>query len=277
MYKKYLIIASKINLASMSISTQLKQFQQNPVMSAMKDSSAFDFHFIDTEIIDDKGLDLEKIDQYDFVIFASTHKSDSREKSLSVHAPGNWRQADLGGQQGKVCKTSAFFQKQMFETLERNVKRYELPDYNVTLECTHHGPLIDKPCVFIEIGSTENEWNDKRAGFVIAKTISDTIENFKENPYNEVAVGIGGPHYCPNFNKIQLNSNIAISHIMPKYVLPFSEEMILEAIDKTDEEVDFVLLDWKGIGKEEQRKALIEILDKNYIRYKRTSEVSKDL
>ena len=30
--------------------------------------------------------------------------------------------------------------------------------YKLTLECTHHGPLIEKPCVFIEIGSTETEW-----------------------------------------------------------------------------------------------------------------------
>ena len=163
----------------------------------------------------------------------------------------------------------------MFEKLTENTKKYELQDYSITLEATHHGPLIDKPCVFIEIGSTEIEWQDKRAGFIIAKTISDTIQEFKENPYNEVAVGIGGPHYCPNFNKLQLKSNIAFSHIIPKYVLPWKKEMIQEAINKTEEEVDFVVLDYKGIGNEEQRKPLLEILDKLYIRYKRTNEIER--
>jgi len=36
--------------------------------------------------------------------------------------------------------------------------------------------LINKPCVFIEIGSTEEEWKDRRAGFVVAKTIKRAIE-----------------------------------------------------------------------------------------------------
>ncbi|GAG48860.1 unnamed protein product, partial [marine sediment metagenome] len=147
--------------------------------------------------------------------------------------------------------------------------------WNSPLECTHHGPLIDKPCLFIEIGSTENEWTSRRAAFIIAKTISEIIKGFRENPYNEVAVGIGGPHYCPNFNKIQLNSNVALSHIIPQYALPLSEEMIKGAIEKTEEEVDFVLLDWKGIKNADERQRVIDILDKNYIDYKRTSEVGK--
>jgi D-aminoacyl-tRNA deacylase len=275
MYKKYLVIASKKDLAGMNITEQLAQFQTNPMMSAMKDSSAFDIHLIETEIVDGSGINSEKINQYDFIIFASKHQSEKQEKSLSIHSPGNWlsTRPELGGEKGKICKSSGLFQKKMFEKLNKNTERYELPDYNVTLEVTHHGPLIDKPCVFIELGSTETEWQDKRAGFVIAKTISDMINGFEENPYREVAIGIGGPHYCPNFNKLQLSSNVAFAHIIPKYVLPFTEEMVKEAIEKTEEEVDFVVLDWKGIGDEEQRESLIKILDKNYISYKRTSEV----
>ena len=48
-----------------------------------------------------------------------------------------------------------------------------------------------------------------------------------------------------------------------------------EAIEKTDGEVDLVLLDWKGLGGAESRKEIIEILDKMHIDYKRTSEISK--
>ena len=144
------------------------------------------------------------------------------------------------------------------------------------MEATHHGPLIDKPCIFIEIGSTENEWVDRRAGFVIAKTISETMKEFRENPYNEIAIAIGGPHYCPNFNGIQLKSNVAISHVVSQYAFPLTEEMIKEAVEKTEEEIDFILLDWKGLGKSEQRQEILKILDKLYLRYKRTSEVNKE-
>jgi|TARA_Y100000310_G_scaffold256634_1_gene264471 D-aminoacyl-tRNA deacylase len=276
MYKKYLIIASKLDKAGINITTQLSQFRKNPVISSIeKDGSSFDFYLIDNEIIHTENLDLEKINQYDFIIFASCHRSEKGGKTLSIHAPGNWRDAELGGIKGKVSKTSAFFQKQIFEKLNKNSKKYHLKDYKLTLECTHHGPLIDKPCIFIEIGSTENEWNDRKAGFIIAKTISDIIKKFKENPYNEIAIGIGGPHYCPNFNKIQLNSNIALSHIIPSYTLPITEEMIKEAIEKTDEEIDFALLDWKGLGKAEHRDRVVRILERLYIRHKKTSDIDK--
>jgi D-aminoacyl-tRNA deacylase len=218
---------------------------------------------------------LEKINQYDFIIFASKHQSEKKEKTLSVHAPGNWRTNDYGGEKGKISMTSALFQKQIFEKLSLNAKEHNLTDYKISLECTHHGPLINKPCIFIEIGSTETEWQDRKAGFIIAKTIRDMIQEFKENPYNEIAIGIGGPHYCPNFNKIQLNSNIALSHVIPQYALPLTEEMVKQALDKTQEEVDFAVLDWKGLGNSEQRQQTIEILDKLYVRYKRTREISK--
>ncbi len=277
MYKKYLVIASKDNIAGINITTQLSQFRQNPVIASMdSDKPGFDFYLPEKSMLYNENLDLEKINKYDFVIFASTHKSEKGEKSLSLHAPGNWREAKLGGEPDKVCKTSALFQKQAFEKLKVNAEKYNLDKkYYVTLECTHHGPLINKPCIFIEIGSTENEWKDRRAGFVIAKTISETIRDFKINPYNEVAIGFGGPHYCPNFNKIQLKSNIAISHIIPNYVSPITEEMIKEAIEKTQEEVDLAVIDWKGLGKTDQRKKILDILDKMYIRWKRTSEVGK--
>ncbi|MBA7634506.1 hypothetical protein ES703_42092 [subsurface metagenome] len=275
MYKKYLIIASKKDTAGINITTQLSQFRQNPVLSSIGEKPNFDFYLIDDEIIYTENLNLEKINQCDFIIFASKHRSEKQERTLSIHAPGNWREAKLGGEKEKISQTSALFQKQIFEKLTENVTKYHLKNYSITLECTHHGPLINKPCIFIEIGSTENEWKDRKAAFVIAKTISEIIKDFKENPYNEVAIGIGGPHYCPNFNKIQLKSNIALSHIIPQYVLPLKEEMIKEALNKTEEEVDFALLDWKGLGNSEHRRQSLEILDKLHLRYKRTSEINK--
>lgn len=265
MSKRYLIAVSKKDKAGVNISTELSQFGN------------FSFMISDGDILYNESLNRERISQFDFVIFVSRHQSAKSEKTLSVHAPGNWGKAEFGGYENQVCKSSALFQKQLLQTLNDNVAKYELKDYSVTMEATHHGPLIDKPCVFIEIGSTESEWVDRRAGFVVAKTIADTISTFKENPYNEITVAVGGPHYCPGFNKIQLFSNVAISHVISQYAFPLTSEMILEAIKKTEEEVDFVVLDWKGLGTAEERNAIVKILEENYIQWKKTGDVGKGM
>ena len=51
--------------------------------------------------------------------------------------------------------------------------------------------------------------------------------------------------------------------------------MVTEAIEKTDEEVDLILLDWKGLGGAEEREKIIKILDKLHIDYRKTGEASR--
>ena len=51
--------------------------------------------------------------------------------------------------------------------------------------------------------------------------------------------------------------------------------MIQESIKKTLEDVDFVLLDWKGLGKSEQRQEVVKILEDNYIQWKKTSDITR--
>ena len=261
MFKKYLIVASKQDKAGINITSNLSQYP------------GFNFHLVENSIIETSNLNLERINFFDFIIFASKHSSESKEKTLSIHCPGNFREVFGGGQSGRVCLASALFNKHLFELLKKNAKEHDLSDYKITLEVTHHGPLIDRPCVFIEIGSTETEWKDKRAGFIVAKTIQEAISTFKKNEYREIAIGIGGPHYCPAFNKIQEESNIAISHIIPNYVQPIEENMIVEAINKTIEEIDFALLDWKGLGRAEERDRIVSVLEKNYIPWKKVGDI----
>ncbi|PJE81818.1 hypothetical protein COU58_00635 [Candidatus Pacearchaeota archaeon CG10_big_fil_rev_8_21_14_0_10_32_42] len=261
MLKKFLIVGSKADTASWNIVVNLM------------DLGNFEFHIIDGDMLDTRNLDRDKISNFDFVIFVSKHKSEKGGKTLSIHAPGNFKEVWGGGEVGELSFSSALFQKHLFLVLKKIKEESELIRYSITLEATHHGPLIEKPSVFIEIGGSEEEWKDKKASFVIAKAVREAIDTWKENPYYEVAVGIGGPHYCPTFNKLQLNSNVAFSHIIPKYVSPITENMILELIKKTIEEVDFAVLDWKGLGKAEERDEVIRILEKNYIMWKKNTDI----
>ena len=272
---RFAIAYSKKDPAGMNIIKQLKSngfLPQVPI---------FDFNI---EIIYAYGLDIKKnpmLKNIDFLIFASKHESVKKQHSLSVHSPGNWRNADLGGRSGKVCPTSAFVSKFLFQELNKNAEKAKSEnelnkDYNITLECTHHGPLIEIPCCFIEIGSDKEQWNDEKAGKVIANTIL-SLQNYPNTHIDNwiPCIGIGGPHYCPNFNKIQLNSQYAISHIIPEYVFPLTYPMLKQAEEKTREQIKDVIIDWKGCGNSEQRQETINIVEQSGLKYKRTSGVEK--
>jgi len=264
---RFAIIYGKDDPAGNNIIQQLKSISFAPQIPIIKTKK----HPIYLEQSDINKL--PELKNIDFIIFASTHKSEKNELSLSIHAPGNFRGADFGGKPGKISNTSAFILKYLFQQLNKNSKQIK-EQYNITLECTHHGPSIDLPCAFIEIGSTEKQYQDKEAGTIIARTIL-SLQDYKPNENWIPTIGIGGPHYCPNFNKIQLNSKYAISHIIPQYSLPLTQSMLEQTEQKTKEQIKEIIIDWKGCGNSEQRNKIGELLTQLNLKYKRTKEVKK--
>jgi D-aminoacyl-tRNA deacylase len=266
---RFAIVYSIKDTAGMNIVEQLKQIgflPQFPIIELNKET-------IYSNDLNSKNY--PELNEIDFIVFASKHRSEKGNPSLSLHAPGNWRGADFGGFPGKVCKTSAFVLKYLFWELNKNAEIDKLTDkYTITLEVTHHGPLIEIPCCFIELGSNEKDWEDKKAARTLAKTIL-SLQTYKPAENWIPCIGIGGPHYCPNFNKIQLNSNYAISHIIPEYNFPITMPMLKEAEQKTTEQIKEVIMDWKGCGKTEERQFALEVIKKAGLNTKRTNEVEK--
>ncbi|MEK6914293.1 MAG: D-aminoacyl-tRNA deacylase [Nanoarchaeota archaeon] len=208
----------------------------------------------------------------EFLFFASTHKSKKGDPSLCLHVAGNWREAEYGGEEGKVCMSSAFVMKYLFQQLNKNAKNeksvYE--KYKISMEATHHGPLVSIPSCFIELGSLEEEWRDKNAAEVIAKTIL-SLEKIEYNDLNKnnwkACIAVGGGHYCLNFNKLQLNSDYAIGHVIPDYSFPINEQIIKEAEKNTKENIIEILID-NSIKSEEKQKILY-ILEKLRLKHKK--------
>jgi len=270
---RFAIAYSKLNSAGINIVERLKEISftpQFPIIELKKET------IFSEDITEKKYPELRGID---FLIFASTHRSAKGNPSLSLHAPGNWRNADLGGEAGKVCKTSAFVLKYLFQELNKNYEESKntlTQEYSITLEVTHHGPLTNIPCCFIELGSCEEQWKDKDAAKIIAKTIL-SLQNYPNTHIDnwQAVIGIGGPHYAPNFNKIQLNSNYALSHIIPEYALPLTESMLKQAEEKTLEQIKEVLIDYKGSGNSESRQNILNIIEKHGLKVKRTDKVEK--
>jgi len=266
---RFAIIYSKQNIAGTNIVEQFKKIAFAPQIPIIEIKNK---QIIRYEDINFKNH--PELKDIDFLIVASTHKSEKGNPSLSLHAPGNWRSADLGGQPGKVCPTSALILKYLFQELNKQAEKSNLSGYEITLEVTHHGPLTQIPCAFIELGSSEKQWKEKLPAQVLAKTIL-SLQNYKPNPKIIPTIAIGGPHYAPVFNKVQLNSKYAISHIIPQYVLPLTKSMLEQAEQNTTEQIKTVLLDWKGCGKSEQRQQVIDLINQSGLKVLRTSEIEK--
>ena len=208
---KTAIIFSKPNSASLNIYECIKDFN-------------FDKN-ISLHIYDESPLYLNNIDKKinaDLFIFPCSHKSDANINALTVHPIGNFDKALFGGKPKTLVPVNPFYLSNLYRNLVNNSR----DKYQVTLECTHHGPFLNKPSIFIEIGSDEQQYKDKNAGMIIAKTIFDVLQ-LKQGK-NEIAFGLGGNHYCSTFNKILLKTNILIGHICPKHYLSYLDESLLK-------------------------------------------------
>lgn len=219
---------------------------------------------------DEKCISMENLHEVidaELFIMPTIHKSASGKKTLSCHTQGNWDKADLGGIPKDLSIAPAFYLKKAFNKLVSIQQEMEL-DYEPTLECTHHGPQLKAPTIFIEIGSSEKEWKDKTAGKAVAKVILELLDFNPEETGWKSAIGIGGSHYCNTFNKVMLRTNFAIGHICPKYMIEsIDKDIILQAIEKTQPKAELVVLDWKGLsGCKEKIKLILEEIGMDYER-----------
>jgi len=192
-------------------------------------------------------LDMNNLDiDADLYIFLSKHVSKAGVDSLTVHPIGNFGENKFGGFENEVVMTNAFWMKKYFQ----NLKSKKL-DIEVTMEATHHGPYVEKPSMFVEIGSNEVAWKNKDYAEIVIETLIETFNN-AENMVIPVFC-IGGTHYCNSFLKIQDMEVYAISHICPKYGLEsLNEELIRDVLRKSGSKT-IIALDYDGLGKEKQR------------------------
>lgn len=230
-----LIIISKNDTASLNISENLLrladwnekgEFLGNPVY----ERENFMIATINDEHLYHDNVDLEFYETMgvkpEIVIFASRHRSESGLRSLTVHTPGNFSKAELGGKSEELVPSCPLH----FTNALRNLKvsGQEL-DHKVSFEATHHGPYLETPAFYIEIGSDESCWVEEVAGRAIAKAILSIKP--EEDP---IAVGVGGGHYAPRITDVALQSKLSFGHIIPSYALDdIKEEMLEKAMDKT--------------------------------------------
>ncbi|MCX8205932.1 MAG: hypothetical protein N3H30_01755, partial [Candidatus Micrarchaeota archaeon] len=163
----------------------------------------------------------------------------------------------------EVCVAAPSFITALARTLSQKVAG--VPSYVFSFEVTHHGPTGNFPIVFVEIGSCAADWGNEGAGRAIAEAVC-SLEAAQDG---EVVMGVGGPHYAPNFTK--LADKYRIGHIIPKYAVDGLEYgTFAMGIERSTDKVEKVLIDWKGLDGR-QREKIARFCDEvgiEHIKYK---------
>ena len=220
-----LLIASKKDGSSMEMASKLLEiYSFKKINDSLYKYKSYNLKFIDIlhiyQNMESLGDDVEK------VIFLSKHSSQANVKSLTVHPIGNFRKAELGGLDNAIVPSDPVGMGSSLRYIKTN---YSGDYFEITFEATHHGPYMEKPAYFIEIGTSEKEWKQPGIADLMVKSI---IEGEKKDFGN--FVGVGGGHYAPKLSSYFFENQINIGHIIPKYVHGIISEFEVEnAVKKT--------------------------------------------
>lgn len=255
------IVYSTLDLAGKNIAAHLiakhgfAEAEKIAGFRALKNPEGISLVEIDCLQVTAEFLDVLKTD---LIVFASKHKSESGKKSLTAHMCGNWNEkADLGGKPRSLSPTSPrAIGAAIRKIAEMKPKFPTLAEFDVVLECTHHGPLLQTPNVFVEIGSSEKEWGIPEAGEVIAEACLAACRSLAIKDTRKIAIGIGGIHYPHEISKRILSGEFDIGHICPKHAIEFLDEKMLAQMIEKSGKVEIALIDWKSLKAPEREKVM---------------------
>lgn len=174
----------------------------------------------------------------DEIIFPSRHSASSGKPSLTLHPIGVphlelSETPPFGGKSGNAPPPSTRI-AEWWRLLQSRAAETGLDQsFELTLEVTHHGPYIEVPSLFIEIGSTNKTWSHLGAAELLADIIAEGLgftENIGLGEWKEqehsgqlVVVTLGGGHYAPRANKLGSMQGVWIGHMLATYALPFTK------------------------------------------------------
>src|SRR5215204_2339919 len=210
-------------------------------------------------------LTLENIDDLysdaSMFIFLSKHRSHSCIPTLTCHFTGNFSADNsYGGNPRQIAISYPSLQKGYLKAITAAARK-KVPEYEVIIEATHHGPTsLNKPVLFVELGSSEKQWADENAAAVVCDTLLDILHKGFER-CQKVGIALGGTHYPKKFNKLLLESKFGLAAVASKHNLkPIDDAMLKQMVEKSVEKVTHIVLDNKGLGREKDR--ILKIVEK---------------
>lgn len=161
----------------------------------------------------DRRLPSEVRAQGPTLVFPSIHRSERNVASLTVHPIGNLGpSAEMGGRPRHLVPTDPL---RMVAALRRLAEESAPLGIPATYEATHHGPAVESPAFFIEIGSGAEGPPLPEAVRVLAKV----IPQISASSGDRVALAVGGGHYVPHFTELALRRSWAFGHLVSRHAL----------------------------------------------------------
>ena len=200
------------------------------------------------------------------IIYLSRHSARSLRPSFTVHPIGNFGAAEFGGRDSTLVKCHSFLMKRLLLNIEelKASEEYETScDYETSLEVTHHGPFSKPAVIFIEVGSSDSQWDDLEACRLIADAVNRTdFDNLTQNNDWVSVIGFGGNHYASKFTRYMLDSEYAFGHICAKYAIQsLNKELTQQMIQKTLPAPKLVLFDKKSMKRKQQIRTWLSEFD----------------
>ncbi len=253
-----LVIASQKDTASLNIRDRLLELGSFEDIGAFDGSPVYEGHGGHIVTISDESIFRNNVDaevlaavglRPKTVVYLSRHSSKSGHKSLTVHPIGNISHARYGGFFRQLVHCCPGGMTRALRHLDALAMETGLP-HSVSFEVTHHGPYLNTPTFFIEIGSDPTAWEERGPAEVIAKVVLE-VEPGGDGP---VIVGVGGGHYAPRHTDVALKKAICYSHIVPSHAIPGLGSQLLEEMLDYVCEARMVYFHRKAMDKADMRR-----------------------
>lgn len=164
-------------------------------------------------------------EHFDRALFLSRHSAASGLTALTVHPIGNF---GLETRVGGGPRTLAPPDPPAMTALLRALMTEAAPlGINATFEATHHGPRMDIPSLFVEVGSGPEDWENKSYCGAVARAIILAYLPASLPPPGPGSLGLGGGHYHPRHSDRARHAGEAFGHLIPAYALAGTDEATL--------------------------------------------------
>lgn len=240
-----LIVVNTNDIASKNQAEALLEMNPWSVGEPVEGHACFTFRHVRMWFLPDGLLFEDHVDQrwtsateeiVSEVIFPSRHAAASGQASLTLHPIGVPHLSDgepgkFGGVGGQTPPPNPRLGRWWKMLLERAPLVDAVAEFDLSLEVTHHGPVLQSPAMFIEVGSTQATWGHVEAARLLASIINDGLFHASHSmTWDEdvhagqvVVITLGGGHYAPRANQLAAKEGVWLGHMLASYALPFEQ------------------------------------------------------